>query len=205
MSILQNISNSILGKASILQNIAKQTLAGGKINYTDNQPTVTAPAYTFPQGVKPEWQSAFTEAAKRTNIQIGTVVNRASAEHGGTWDPTTRGILDPNDYGLTQLNPSAVATITGSGGGRNYYKDNFGEEFDINNPIHQILGASIMDNYNRQFALPEVGITNPTEYDIFMAYNLGAKGYAEYKAGVPSRKEKGDRYSKMLKGKVMLK
>jgi hypothetical protein len=184
MSFLQTIAQGILSTPRFIGNVAKDLLTK-EISY--QAPTVEAapvPVYSFPEKVTPELQDAFQRTSKHTNMPVETLVNLTSAEHGGTWDPTTKGIADPLDYGLTQLNPSAIAIITGKKKGtRNYFKDNFGEDFDINNPVHQILGMGVYHNYNRQFALPEAGITNPTDRDVIMSYNLGARGYAETVSG----------------------
>lgn len=155
--------------------------------------------------VPQKFRGAVLEAAKNSDFSVPEIVQQISAENGGKWDPKLRGISDPTDYGITQLNPIAIKSITEPrAGGKSFFQQRYGEDFDIENPRHQILGLASVHNYNRQFALPEFGITTPTNQDIMYAYNLGAKGLSDYRAG----KGDNERYAKyeanLKKGQGMI-
>lgn len=137
-----------------------------------------APPPVIP-GVPPEYAGAMTTASKHTGYPVTTLANHFAAENGGNWDPTLKGKADPNDFGITQLNPSAIKTITGTNGGQNYFKQNFGHEFNPADGNDQILASAVYLNWLKQFGLPSAGIKNPTPKDVFTSYNTGAQGYAD--------------------------
>ena len=122
------------------------------------------------------------QAVEHTGIKLDKVINHMKAENGGKWDPTLVGHADPTDRGVTQLNPMAINILSGKSGPMvNFFKNNFGHDFDINNVTDQILGYATYMNWLKQSALPEQGIKNPTNNDAMLAYNLGAKGLADIK------------------------
>jgi hypothetical protein len=125
-------------------------------------------------------------AAAHTKIPAGKLAAQFTAENGGKWDPNLKGRADPTDFGVTQLNPVAVQTITGTKGGQNYFKDNYGREFEGSNPSDQILGAGVYLNWLRQFGLPGAGIKNPTDEQVMTAYNTGPGGLAKAATSAPA-------------------
>lgn len=141
-------------------------------------PAIPAAATVIP-GVPSEYAPAVMQASQHTGYPATTLANHFASENGGNWDPTLKGKADPSDFGITQLNPTAVQTITGGNGGRNYFKDNFGHEFNPANGNDQILASAVYLNWLKQFGLPAAGIKNPTPKDVFTSYNTGATGYAK--------------------------
>lgn len=136
--------------------------------------------------VPQQYQGAVYEASRHTGIPVTNLANQFLAENGGNWSPTLPGIKDPKDFGMTQMNPSGVDAITGAdGSGHNYFKENYGHEFDLKNPTDQILGAGVYLNRLKQFDLPSFGIKNPTLTDVQTSYNTGAQGYTEALKGDP--------------------
>lgn len=122
------------------------------------------------------------KAMEHTGINLDKVINHMKAENGGKWDPNLVGNADPTDRGVTQLNPIAIGILEGTTGPKvDFFQQNFGHKFDINNVDDQILGYATYMNWLKQYALPEQGIKNPTNNDAMLAYNLGAKGLSEIK------------------------
>lgn len=122
------------------------------------------------------------KAMEHTGMNLDKVINHMKAENGGSWDPKLVGHADPTDRGVTQLNPMAIGILEGTTGPKiDFFKQNFGHKFDINNVNDQILGYATYMNWLKQYALPEQGIKNPTNNDAMLAYNLGAKGLSEIK------------------------
>ena len=133
----------------------------------------------IPQNIPKQYISAMQTASKHTSIPLKDLTGHFTSENGNNWDPKLRGKEDPSDFGVTQLNPSSISTITGTvrENARNYFKDNFGHSFNPEDGNDQILAAAVYHNYNKQFALPALGIKNPTKRDILISYNMGATGY----------------------------
>lgn len=122
------------------------------------------------------------KAMEHTGINLDKVINHMKAENGGKWDPNLVGNADPTDRGVTQLNPIAIGILEGTTGPKvDFFQQNFGHKFDINNVDDQILGYATYMKWLKQYALPEQGIKNPTNNDTMLAYNLGAKGLSEIK------------------------
>lgn len=151
-------------------------------------------------GAPAEYASAVARASEHTGLSVQQLVSHFESENGGKWDPNLRGRADPTDRGITQLNPSAVATITGQGGTTNFFKNNFGHDFNAANGEDQILGAATYLNWLRQFGLPGYGLKNPTDKDVFTAYNTGAKGYVQSlgKNAPKARVERARSYQSLL-------
>lgn len=137
-------------------------------------------------------------AAAHTKIPAAKLAAQFASENGGNWSPTLRGRADPSDFGITQLNPIAVQTITGAKGGQNYFKSNYGREFESNNPSDQILGAGVYLNWLRQFGLPGAGIKNPTDEQVMTAYNTGPTGLAKAAAGSVPAAARASGYDALL-------
>jgi hypothetical protein len=185
-NLLGNIGNGIKSKVSSIFVPAKQVVSPA------------APPIPTIKGVPPEYVPYIQEASKHTGIPVEQLASQFNSENGGNWSPTLRGKKDKTDLGITQLNPIAVATITGKNGGTNYFKNNYGEEFDPTNPRHQILGSGVYMNYLRQAALPAAGIKNPTTTDVMTSYNTGAAGYAKAKAGNSTKQARMRTYQNLL-------
>jgi len=158
--------------------------------------------------VPEEFRPHFIEAAKHANVPVNEYVMHSVAENGGNFDPKLRGQIDPNDYGIMQMSPQAVQEITKPReGGKSFFEQNYGEKFNPEDPRHQIVGSSVYMNFLKQYSLPEAGIKNPTADDIRYSYNMGAKGYADFKAGKgdATSTKRYETYKKNLeKGKSML-
>lgn len=132
------------------------------------------------------FRGAVMAASQHTNIPAAKLAAQFASENGGKWDPSLRGKTDPSDFGVTQLNPIAVQTITGGKGGQNYFKSNYGREFEPANATDQILGAGVYLNWLRQFGLPAAGIKNPTDEQVMTAYNTGPTGLAKAATSAPA-------------------
>lgn len=130
-------------------------------------------------GVPSIWVSAVQKAAQHTGYDPTVLAKHFNSENGGKWDPELSGRADPTDRGITQLNPTAISTITGKTGGRNYFKDNYGHEFNPTNGEDQILASGVYLNWLKNNALPAAGVHNPQPAAVFTAYNTGAEGYAK--------------------------
>lgn len=163
-----------------------------------NAPTKpSAPPAPFVK-VPAQYAGAVAQASQHTGIPVPQLAGQFNAENGGNWSPTLRGRADPTDYGITQLNPVAIQTITGKTGGRNYFKDNYGHEFNENDATDQILGSGVYLNYLRQFALPAAGVNSPSNAAVMTAYNTGAQGYAKAQAGDAAAKARATAYQGLL-------
>lgn len=148
------------------------------------------------KGVPSKFSEAVITAADHIGTNVNKVINHLNAENGKDWNVNLRGHADPTDRGISQLNPVAVNILTGKTGPKvNYFKKHFGQNFDINNGEHQILGYSVYINWLKQFALPKAGVKNPTVEDAMIAYNTGAEGLAHVKNGTATSTEK-DRYNR---------
>lgn len=156
-------------------------------------------------GSPDEYAESIVRAADHTGFTPEQIVKHLTAENGGKWDPKLKGRADPTDKGISQLNPVAIKTITGEGGGRNYFKDNWGHELDPNNGNDQILAAATYLNWLKQFGLPKAGMKDPSDKAVFTAYNTGAKGYVESQQpdATSSRKNRARGYEDLLKSKGM--
>lgn len=153
--------------------------------------------------VPSQYASVMVQAAKHTGIPEDTMARHFNAENMGLWDSKQIGKADPTDFGVTQLNPSGVSMINGTAykGGTNFFKQNFGHEFDRTNGNDQILGAATYLNWLKQYGLPAAGIKNPKLKDQLLAYNMGPTGYAaslapNAPADLVTRRE---RYTALLK------
>ena len=144
------------------------------------------PSYEFPENVPQEYRSYVEEASNHIGIPTDTLVKLINTENA-QWNPKQKGVVSPDDYGITQMSSSAVKSITGSRG-RNYFKDNYGEEFDKENPRHQILAMGVHLNAMKQFDFPKFGINNPTLEDLLLSYNLGVEGYIKAIRGKDKKK-----------------
>lgn len=144
-------------------------------------------------------RGAVLAASAHTGYPAHALASQFVAENGGNWDPALVGRADPRDKGVTQLNPIALKTITGSEGGRNYFKDNYGRDFEAHSPSDQILAAGVYLNWLRQFALPAAGIKNPTMQQVMTAYNTGAQGAANAAAGSSTAQDRASIYQHLLK------
>ena len=140
------------------------------------------------EGVPEEYRIPIAVASVHMGTSVGQLVKHFTAENGGDWDSKLVGRADPNDKGVTQLSPQAINTINGKDSGVNFFKNNFGEDFDIENPQHQVLGAAVFMNWLKQYGLPEAGLSNPTDSDVALAYNMGAKGYVDAVKGKGDKK-----------------
>lgn len=126
-----------------------------------------------------EFTDSIAEASRHTGISRENVVGQLLAENGSDWNPKLTGRMDPNDRGVSQLNVKfGVPAITGSAGGRNYFKDNYKRHFDINNGQDQVLGYGVLINKYMQFDLPPLLGRKPTLEDAQIAYNMGPTSYA---------------------------
>lgn len=163
-----------------------------------NQKISTSSVPTKIPNVPDQYQDAVRKASVHSRIPESNLSAQFNSENGGNWDPKLRGRADPTDFGVTQLNPIAIQTITGKNGGRNYFRDNYGQEFNPADANHQILAAGIYLNYLRQFALPAAGIKNPTDQDVMTAYNTGAQGYANAKNGDQAASKRARNYQSLL-------
>lgn len=153
-------------------NILQKITPASTFSYTKPAPPVIA-------GVPEEYVPTVIKASQHTGYPTSTIVNHFNSENGGNWDPKLKGRANPRDLGITQLNPSAIQTITGAGGKTNYFKQNFDHDFDPNSGHDQILAAAVYLNWLKQYGLPEAGRKNPTPKDVFTSYNTGAKGYLD--------------------------
>lgn len=170
--------------------------------FTVNNPAPATPANPSLNGVPAQYQPAVYQAAAHTGIAAPQLADQFQAENGGTWSPTLKGRVDPTDFGMTQLNPVAVATITGKAGpGRNYFKDNYGHEFNPADGNDQILAAGVYLNYLRQFGLPGAGIKNPTTSQVMTSYNTGAQGLANANAGQAGPAARARSYQALLQSR----
>jgi len=189
-SIKELITNMMPANTSVFVNPNARTLP-------------IAPPQAQAAKVPKQFAGAVSRAAAHTGIPMDTVIRHFTAENGGVWDPTLRGRQDPNDFGVTQLNPLAVGAITGTGykGAPDFFRQNFGRAFNPTSGDDQILGAAVYLNRLRQFDLPEAGIKKPTNKDVLLSYNLGARNYAaslqpNAPAEIVARRE---RYERLLK------
>lgn len=147
---------------------------------------VTHPELSLPS----EYEDAVVETSLHTNIPVSTIVKLLYQE--SKFDKEAEGTT--GDYGLSQLTKPAIDTITGKSRGRNYFKDNYGEEFNLKDTTHQILAAGIYLNWLKQFGLPKSKtnpIKNPTTRDLLAAYNGGPDGlnydYADTVLGITKK------------------
>jgi len=146
--------------------------------------------------VPEEYRDAFASLAEHTGRPPEQLVNYINAENGYNWNPELKGKIDPRDYGITQLTPDAVKTISGglradNTPGPNYFQQNFNEKFDIKNPTHQIIGAGVYMNYVEQ-TLESLGVINPTMTEIALGYNLGPNGFKallDGRASLPTKRK----------------
>lgn len=165
--------------------------------------TVNPPPHIFIKGVPERYTAAVMEASKHSGIPVDKLAAQFNAENGGNWDPKLRGRADPTDFGMTQLNPVAVKTITGkTPGGVNFFKNNYGHEFASTSPEDQIHASGVYLNYLRQYGLPAAGIKNPTDDDVQTSYNTGAAGYAKAKAGNKQKMQRARTYQDLLDQKI---
>ncbi len=157
----------------------------------------------FIKGVPAQYQSDVAWGAQHTGIPAQNLSAQINGENGGNWSPTLRGRRDPNDFGITQLNPAGVGIITGKTGPmQNYFKANTGEDFDRTNPDHQLKGMFIYQNYLKQYGLPSAGMKNPTTSDIQTSYNTGAEGLSKAKAGDPTWSARARTYQNLMNSKL---
>jgi len=133
----------------------------------------------IPKNIPKQYVAAMQAASKHTSIPLKDMASHFTAENGNNWDPKLRGIADPSDFGITQLNPLSISTITGtvSKNAHDYFKDNFGHSFNPEDGNDQILASAVYLNHIRQFGLPSLGIKNPTNRDVIISYNMGPTGY----------------------------
>lgn len=172
---------------------------GKQLSYTRSATsTASAGQDDSLSGVPAQYRGAVMAAAAHTKIPAGKLAAQFASENGGNWSPTLRGRADPTDYGITQLNPVAVQTITGSGGKTNYFKSNYGREFEPGNPSDQILGAGVYLNWLRQFGLPGAGIQNPTDEQVMTAYNTGPTGLVKAGQGSAPAAARASGYQALL-------
>jgi hypothetical protein len=134
-------------------------------------------------GTPKEYARSVAIASQHTGISTKNLVSLFLTENGGKWDPDLVGVQDPDDIGMTQLNKKgAIPEITKKrSGGKSYFEQNFGTEFDPKNPHHQILGSAIYLNWLKNNAFPELGIKSPTTQDLFLAYKVGAQNVVDLK------------------------
>lgn len=159
----------------------------------------TAAPIAAPNVPKP-YQASVAEASAHTGIPVQHLTAQFTAENGGNWDPKLRGRTDPTDFGVTQLNPVAVKTITGATpGGVNFFKKNYGHEFNPADPNDQILASGVYLNYLRQYGLPAAGVQNPSDAAVMTAYNTGATGYARAQAGDVAATARANMYRDLLR------
>jgi hypothetical protein len=125
-------------------------------------------------------------ASSHTGMSVKNLMGLFLSENGGKWDPKLVGV-DPTDIGVTQLNKAkAIPEITKprpQEDGKSYFEANFGHEFDVKNPNDQIVGSAVYLNWLKMAlaekkVLGDRVITNPSTFDLFMSYKLGAKEYA---------------------------
>lgn len=150
-------------------------------------------------GVPAQYAPTVQQASIHTGIPAQQLADQFNAENGGNWNPALKGRRDPTDFGITQLNPVAIKTITGkSPGGVNFFKNNYGHDFDPTNANDQILASGVYLNYLKSYALPEAGIKNPSTTDVMTSYNTGARGYANAQAGNTTAQARARRYTDLL-------
>lgn len=138
-------------------------------------------------GVPEEFREFVAVASEHTGLPASDFAKLMKSENA-SFDPTKKGLKDPDDFGLTQLSPEAVSDIT-SQRGRDYFKDNFGVDFNIENPQHQILGAAVLMNLQQQFDFPKFGIPD-TRKNRLLAFNLGGKRLSSILNGNGSSKDR---------------
>jgi hypothetical protein len=162
--------------------VAQNKFGVDKYTREDSTPQLTPQEEKAIKIVPENMIDAVKKAVEHTGMKIDKVINHMKAENGNDWRPELVGKADPTDKGVTQLNTRAIDIISGKTGPMvDFFKQNFGHTFDINNVNDQILGYATYMNWLRQYALPEAGIKNPTTNDVMLAYNLGAKGLSEVK------------------------
>lgn len=175
--VFQKLMERFSGNAQPVNNMAAPIVSAQREPETD--PSFDILPEGFDKPVPQEYRPYIMEASKHTKIPPAKLRAQFGMENAESWNPQLKGYLDPEDYGMTQLNPTAIEEITKPrAGGKSFFEQNFNEKFDIENPRHQILGSAVYMNWLRQFALPEQGIKNPTDEDVSIAYNMGAKRYA---------------------------
>jgi hypothetical protein len=204
--VYKNLKTPIIKKVGDLKSNLwgnlKKTFSN-KSFVTENKPTTPIAKAKGGFEVPKEYVSAVSEASKHTTIPEDIVIQHLNAENGSVWIPTLKGYADPTDFGISQLNPKGVAAITGKQyvGERNYFKDNYGRDFDPNSGIDQILGYGVLMNRYKQFDLPALGIKNPTLKDQMLAYNMGPEDYVTslQPNALPELITKRERYLALLK------
>lgn len=171
MSILNSIGNAVGG----VENFLGGFLPSNESTYVAAPQKPTAISYGVPAQYAPDvdW------AAQHMNMPVDRVVQQLKTENGGNWDPRLVGKTNRGDYGISQLNRNdAIPDITGQSTGVNWFQNNVGHHFDINDGHDQIRGMAVYMNLLKQQDLPKYGIKNPTDDDVVGAYNVGARGYA---------------------------
>lgn len=169
---------------------------GNSVHYERKAPTF------IPMKVPGEYQDSVLKGASHAGLDPQKFAGQINAENGGNWSPTLKGWMDPTDHGVTQMNPLAENIITGRTGPKvNYFKNNYGKEYDRENPQHQILGMSVYMNWLRQFGLPGAGVKTPSNQAVQTSYNTGAQGYARSKSGDKEAIARTRRYEDLLRSR----
>lgn len=118
------------------------------------------------------YRDVTTQAATHADMDPQKFAGQINAENGGNWSPTLPGRADPTDMGITQMNPKAIGIISGKTGPKvNFFKNNYGTDYDPTNPKHQIQGMAVYMNYLRRYGLPARGVKSPTNAQVQTGYN----------------------------------
>lgn len=149
-------------------------------------------------GVPAEYAPTVVQASQHTGYPTTMIANHLASENGGNWDPKLKGRADPSDFGISQMNPVAVKDITANANGHDYFKENWGHDFNPSDGHDQILAAATYLNYLKQFGLPAAGIKNPTPQQVFTSYNTGAQGYAQSLNGNKAKVQRARTYQTLL-------